>query len=326
MSINSEFFSTFGINLDLAIEAQEIVRGQTGQEIPGVAMDRETYHYATVTTVKIIEKSAEEIMGKPQGTYITIEAPSLRDNDPQAHQEVVEVLAEHLSRLYNLKADASVLVVGLGNWNATPDALGPKTAEQVLVTRHIFNFAPSEVQEGMRPVSAVAPGVLGITGIETAEIIKGIVDNTQPDLVIAIDSLASRSVERIATTIQIADTGVAPGSGIGNKRKGINLETMGVPVIAVGVPTVCHAAVIASDAIQRLFENFKDNPGINQAYQQQKVQDTISEVLAPFGGHLMVTPKEVDMLIDNTSKIIAGGISASLHQGINSEDYTSYLQ
>lgn len=326
MSISSEFISSFGINLDLAIEAQEVVRGQTGQEIPGVAMDRESYQYATVTTVKILEKSAEEIMGKPQGTYITIEAPSLRNNDLKAHQEVVEVLAEHLSRLYKLKPDASVLVVGLGNWNATPDALGPKAVEQVLVTRHIFNFAPDEVQEGMRPVSAVAPGVLGITGIETAEIIKGIVDNTKPDLVIAIDSLATRSVERIATTIQIADTGVAPGSGIGNKRKGINLETMGVPVIAVGIPTVCHAAVIASDAIHRLFENFKDNPGINQAYQQDRVQAAISEVLAPFGGHLMVTPKEIDMLIDNTSKIIAGGISASLHQGISAHDYATYLQ
>jgi spore protease len=325
MSLQDNFLSSFGINLDLAIEAQEVIRGQTGQEIPGVAMDKETYTHSSVTTVRILEKAAEEIMGKPQGSYITIEAPGLRDNNREIHQEVVEVLAEHLSRLYNLKPQSNVLVVGLGNWNATPDALGPKAVEQVLVTRHIFNYAPSEVRDGMRPVSAVAPGVLGITGIETAEIIKGIVDNTQPELVIAIDALASRSVERIATTIQIADTGVSPGSGIGNKRKGINKETMGVPVIAIGMPTVCHAAVIAADAIDQLFENFKTNPGVYQAYQQQAVQDTIADVLAPFGGHLMVTPKEVDMLIENTSKIIAGGISASLHQGISAEEYSMYL-
>lgn len=177
----------------------------------------------------------------------------------------------------------------------------------------------------MRPVSAVSPGVLGITGIETAEIIKGIVENIKPELIIAIDSLASRNVERIATTIQIADTGISPGSGVGNKRMGINQETMGVPVIAIGVPMVVHAALIASDAIERLFEQFKTNPQIYQAYQQDAVQDVLNDILAPFGGDLMVTPKEVDVLIHNTSKIIAGGVSAALHQGISPEEYSMYL-
>ncbi|MTI79827.1 MAG: GPR endopeptidase [Firmicutes bacterium] len=317
--------TSFGINLDLAVEAHEAVRGQTGQEIPGVAMDKTSYNNATVTTVKIFEKSAEEMMGKPQGNYITIEAPALRDNNREAHQEVVEVLTEHLSKLYNLSPKANVLIVGLGNWNATPDALGPKVADQVMVTRHIFNYAPSEVRDGMRPVSAVSPGVLGTTGIETAEIIKGIVDNIKPELIIAIDSLASRSVERIATTIQIADTGISPGSGVGNKRLGLNEESMGVPTIAIGVPTVVHAAMIANDAINRLFEQYKDTPQIYQAYQQQAVQDTLNDVLAPFGGNLMVTPKEVDILIQNTSKIIAGGVSAALHSGITSEEFSMYL-
>ncbi|MBM7856194.1 spore protease [Desulfohalotomaculum tongense] len=325
MTVNSKILSQFGITLDLAVEAQEIVRGQTGQEIPGVAMDKEKYSNCTVTTVRILEQSAEQVMGKPRGTYITIEAPGLRDNNREVHQEVVEVLAKHLGRLFNLSPEANVLVVGLGNWNATPDALGPKVVDQVMVTRHIFNYAPSEVREGMRPVSAVSPGVLGITGIETAEIIKGIVDNIKPELIIAIDSLASRSVERIATTIQIADTGIAPGSGVGNKRAGINKESMGVPTIAIGVPTVVHAAMIASDAIDRLFERYKTTPQIYQAYQQQVVQEALNEVLAPFGGNLMVTPKEVDMLIQNTSKIIAGGVSAALHSGISSEEFSMYL-
>lgn len=325
MSIDHKFLASFGINLDLALEAQEVIRGQVGQEIPGVAMDRETYGNAVVSTVRIVEKSAEEIMGKPQGTYITIEAPALRDNNREVHEEIVQVLAEHLNRLYQLSPDSNVLVVGLGNRNATPDALGPKVVEQVLVTRHIFNYAPSEIREGMRPVSAVSPGVLGITGIETAEIIKGIVENIKPELIIAIDSLASRNVERIATTIQIADTGISPGSGVGNKRMGINQETMGVPVIAIGVPMVVHAALIASDAIERLFEQFKTNPQIYQAYQQDAVQDVLNDILAPFGGDLMVTPKEVDVLIHNTSKIIAGGVSAALHQGISPEEYSMYL-
>ncbi|MCD5407554.1 MAG: GPR endopeptidase [Desulfotomaculum sp.] len=308
------------------MEAREVVRGQTGQEIPGVIMDKENYQNAVVTTIRITEKSAEEIMGKPQGTYITIEVPSLRDNNKQLHVEIVQILAKHLRQLYNLSPQANILVVGLGNRHAKPDALGPQVIDQMLVTRHVFNYAPDQVQSGMRPVSAVSPGVLGITGIETAEIISGIVDNIKPELIIVIDALASRSVERIATTIQIADTGIAPGSGIGNKRTGITLASMGVPVIAIGVPTVVHAALIATDAIERLFEQFKNNPQIYQVYQQQAVQDVLNEILAPFGGDLMVTPKEIDVLIENTSGIIAGGITTALHDNINAADYAMYLQ
>lgn len=326
MKLDLKFLSSLGINLDLALEAQEVVRGQTDQEIPGVAMDKETYDNVVVTTVKVLEKSAEEIMGKPQGTYITIEAPAIKDNNRQEHQKVVEILAKHLRKIINISPQGNVLVVGLGNWNATPDALGPKAVEQVMVTRHIFNYAPSEVREGMRSVSAIAPGVLGITGIETAEIIKGIVDNIQPELVIAIDSLASRSVKRIATTVQIADTGIAPGSGIGNKRKGINKETMGVPVIAIGVPMVVHAAFIAHDAIDALFNRFQHNPAVLQVYQQQEVQEALNEILANFGGQLMVTPKEIDTLIQNISRIIAGGITAALHRNISAEEFSMYLQ
>ena len=173
-------------------------------------------------------------MGKPRA-YITIEAPALRDNNREAQQEVAEVLAEKLKSLFNLPENANILLVGLGNWNATPDALGPKVINQSMVTRHLYKYAPEELQGGLRSVSALAPGVLGITGIETAEIIKGVVEKIKPELIIVVDSLAAGSVERIATTIrsQYRDQ---PGSGIGNKRSGINLETMGVPVIAVGIP------------------------------------------------------------------------------------------
>lgn len=324
-----EFFKNFSINVDLALEAREIVQGQTGQEIPGVRVDRETYNHASVTVVVIQEKSAEAIMGKPVGTYITIEAPEIGGRDPQVHHQIGLVVAEMLGRLINLPEPSNILIVGLGNWNATPDALGPKVVSQTMVTRHIFNYAPQELQPGMRSVSALAPGVLGITGIETAEIIKGVVDRIQPDLVIAIDSLAARNVARIATTIQIADTGVNPGSGVGNQRVGINKESLGVNVVAIGVPTVVHGAVIAQDTIEQFMQQLKSNPSLYKLYSMLNpgaAQEVIQKVLEPFGGRLMVTPKEIDDLIERISKIVAGGITQALHPNLPPDKYEYYLQ
>lgn len=323
-----EFYRAFGLNVDLALEAHEIVRGQLGKEIPGVIVDHEKYRHANVTIVNIREEEAEKIMGKPRGKYITIEAPALRDNDRQAQQEVAEVLAAKIASLFNLPESANVLVVGLGNWNATPDALGPRVAGHCMVTRHLFQYAPEELQEGVRPVSAFAPGVLGITGIETAEIIKGVVEKISPDLIIVVDALAAGSVERIATTIQIADTGISPGSGIGNQRAGINMDSMGVKVIAIGIPTVVHAAVIARNTVDKFLEKMEDTPILNQMYKNLRpefMQGVVEEVLAPFAGRLMVTPKEIDTLIQNTAKVVAGGISMALHPSVSAEDYNLYL-
>ncbi len=327
--LDINFYKANDINLDLAVEAREIIRGQTGQEIPGCIMDKESYDQATVTIVRIVEEYAEQIMGKPRGNYITIEAPVIRENNRQAHQEVVEVLGKQLATLIHLPEHANVLVVGLGNWNATPDALGPKVVGMTLVTRHMYNYAPEEIKGGMRSVSALSPGVLGLTGIETAEIIKGVVDKVKPELVIAVDALASRSAERIGTTIQLADTGIAPGSGIGNKRAGINQESMGVPVIAIGVPTVIPAAVIAGETLDRLVEQTKNEPQMLSIYQKmnsEAFQPIVNAILQPYtSGQLMVTPKEIDTLIENTAKIIAGGISIALHPSITVEEYTNYL-
>ncbi|MEW6696165.1 MAG: GPR endopeptidase [Bacillota bacterium] len=327
--MDANFYKNNHISVDLAVEAREIVRGKTGQEIPGCIMDKETYDNATVTIVRIVEKYAEEIMGKPRGTYVTIESPVIRENNRQSHQDVAEVLGKQLAALFNLPEHANVLVVGLGNWNATPDALGPKVVGMTLVTRHMYNYAPQEIRGGMRSVSALSPGVLGLTGIETAEIIKGVVDKIRPELVIAVDALASRSVERIGTTIQLADTGIAPGSGVGNKRAGINKETMGVPVIAIGVPTVVPAAIIAGETLDRLLEQTKNNPQLQAIYQNmnsEAFQPIVNAVLQPYtSGQLMVTPKEIDALIENTAKIIAGGISMALHPSITAEEYSRYL-
>ncbi|OPX84192.1 MAG: Germination protease precursor [Pelotomaculum sp. PtaB.Bin104] len=323
-----DFYKAFSINVDLAVEAHDLVRGQTGGEIPGVIVDREKYENSSVTTVKVVEEQAEQLIGKPRGNYITIDAPVLRDNSRTAQQEVAEILAKKLSSLFNLPENANILLVGLGNWNATPDSLGPKVIDHSMVTRHLFKYAPEELGEGMRSVSAIAPGVLGITGIETAEIIKGIVEKIQPELMIVVDSLAAGSVDRIATTIQIADTGINPGSGIGNKRAAINQESMGVPVIAIGIPTVVHAAVIAQVTVEQFLEQLKMNPVLDQIYKNLRpdfTESIINQVLKPFAGNLMVTPKEIDTLILTTSKIIAGGISMALHPSIDFDDFNMYL-
>lgn len=326
--MNLDFYKNNNISVDLAIEAHDIVRGQLGTEIPGATVDRQNYENAAVTIVKIVEAQAAQMMGKPVGTYITIEAPAIRDNNRIAQKEVAEILAKQLSSLFNLPENANVLLVGLGNWQATPDSLGPRVVEQTIVTRHLYKYAPEELKGGMRSVSAMAPGVLGITGIETAEIIKGVVEKIQPDLIVAIDALAAGSVERIGSTIQLADTGVSPGSGIGNKRTGINNETMGVKTIAIGVPTVVHAAVIAQVTSEHFLDKLKTNPMFLQIYNNLSpdyTQDVINSVLAPFAGNLMVTPKEIDDLILSTSKIIAGGVSMALHPSISSEEYSMYL-
>jgi len=309
-----------GVATDLAVEAHAALRAQVGGEIPGVAVRQEPFPHGQVTVVQILDDQGAQAMGKPPGTYITLEAPAIRETNPQAHAAIVEVLAKHLGTLINIPEQASVLIVGLGNWNATPDALGPKVVNYTLVTRHLFEFAPQAVQPGMRPVSAIAPGVLGITGLETAEVVQGIVEKMKPAMVIVIDALAAGSVERIASSIQVADTGINPGSGIGNKRRGLTKETLGVPVLSIGVPTVVHAALIAREAVNKLYQAQNRN-----AAGQEVLEPIISDLLKPFGGALMVTPKEIDDLIRNCAKIIAGALTAVLHHGVTARQYTTYL-
>lgn len=323
-----DFYQRFNVNIDMAVEAHDIVRGQTGQEIPGVAMDKQSFEHAQVTIIRVMDPSAEQAMGKPVGNYITIDAPEIRQNNKQVHNEIAEVLAKQLSSLLKIGPDASVLIVGLGNWNATPDALGPRVVNHTLVTRHLKKYAPQDLSGGLRSVSALAPGVLGITGIETAEIIKGVVEKTQPDLIIAIDALATQSTERIGTSIQLADTGISPGSGIGNQRMGINQQTMGVPVIACGVPTVVNAAVIAQSVIDQFMQQLNANPMTSQVVRNINpitMDQVVKSVLGPYSTNLMVTPKEIDDLIGFIGKIIAGGISIALHPSVDPEEFHMYL-
>ena len=321
------------IRTDLAIEAREFyTRKENRQDIPGVIMDVDKKQDITVTRVKIVEEVGARILGKPIGNYITIEVPKLRENDRDLQDEVSDTLSKEIGGIIDIQDDSVILVVGLGNWNVTPDALGPRVIEHLLVTRHIKEYIPEQIDEGVRSVCAIAPVVLGITGIETSEIIRGIVDRIKPDLVIAIDALASRKMDRISTTIQLADTGINPGSGVGNNRKELSQSTLGVPVIAIGIPTVVDAATMASDTIDIVIDSLvKESNQGGEFYNMLKSMDKteqsslISEALSPYIGNLMVTPKEIDRLIEDISVVIANGLNIALHPSIDMEEMNRYL-
>ena len=325
----SELYRHLNVQLDLAVEAHQLLRGESGEEIPGVLMDEQELEHVKVTTITVETDEGVKAIGKPKGHYITLDAPEIRNNNYLFHQDITHVLADKLIELMQLKDDASILIIGLGNWNATPDALGPQVISKTMVTRHLFEVSPKELQGQMRKISALSPGVLGITGIETAEIIRGIVEHVKPDLVIAIDALAAGSLDRVGTSIQLADTGIHPGSGVGNPRAGINEESVGCKVIAIGLPTVVNASIIAHNVVEGVFEQFVTSPPLYKLYKGIKPETfskIIDDVLSPFQGNLMVTPKEIDELIKTSAKIIAGALAISLHPGIDREDYERYLQ
>lgn len=327
------------VRTDLALEARELFKEQEMQggvsgihEPPGVKIENDGNDDIKITRVKVISPVGEASIGKPMGNYITLEVPGLKENDQELFEETCKALAKELVRIVKLGPKSTVLIVGLGNWNVTPDALGPKVVSSVMVTRHLLEYVPEQVDEGVRPVCAVAPGVLGITGIETGEIIKGIVDKISPDAIIAIDSLASRKMERVSTTIQIADTGISPGSGVGNKRMELSQKTLGIPVIAIGVPTVVDAATMANDTIDMLIDSM-----IKQARQgmefynmlksidREEKYQLIQEVLKPYIGDLIVTPKEIDEIIERVSKVIANGLNIAMHESITLNDVNRYV-
>ncbi len=320
------------IRTDLAIEAREMLMGEVKEEIPGVLATTEVIDEITVTRVEVTTPEAEKKMGKKQGCYITLEAPGLRQKNTPLQEKVAQQFTRELQKMVELQDDTTVLVVGLGNWNVTPDALGPRVVKDLLVTRHIMKLEPQTLGEGFRPVAAIAPGVLGITGVETGEIVQGLVEKVKPDLLIAVDALAARSLNRLHTTIQLADTGIHPGSGVGNKRLGITYDTLGIPVIAVGVPTVVDAVTIASDLMDHLLlalirEASPDSPvrAVAQSLAEGDKRAVMEEVITPTGGNLMVTPKDIDTLTEDISRLIAGGLNAALHPAVESDGTGKYL-
>ncbi|MDP4091832.1 MAG: GPR endopeptidase [Bacillota bacterium] len=329
------------ITTDLVLEANEIfkqqamrdnMQSQGGNEPPGVEVEDAGTEDIRISRVRVTSRTGEASIGKPMGTYITIEVPRLKENDQELFEDTCKVLANELTGILKLKEKSTILIVGLGNWDVTPDALGPKVVSSVMVTRHLLEYVPEQVEKGVRPVCAVAPGVLGTTGMETGEIIRGIVDRIKPDVVIAIDALASRKMERVSTTIQIADTGIAPGSGVGNKRMELSRTTLGIPVIAIGVPTVVDAATMANDTIDLVLDNMieqakqgTDFYNMLKSIDRNDKYQLIQEVLKPYIGTLIVTPKEIDELIERISKVISNGLNIALHQSVGTQDVNRYV-
>lgn len=322
----------FNVRTDLAVEAREMYKSKFHRDIDGVVVEEKERDDIKVTNVDIMDENGSKSMGKPIGRYITLDMPEFTHYDGEIKDNVAHALADALTEIIEVPVDKTALVVGLGNWNVTPDALGPEVVEKLMVTRHLKKVMPDAIDDSVRPVCAIAPGVLGITGIETGEVIKSIVDKIHPSLVICIDALASRRLERVARTIQVSNTGISPGAGVGNHRMQINEEALGVPVIAIGVPTVVDAATIANDAIDLVLDEMinqasagKEFYNMLKSIDKNEKNNMIKSLLNPYVGDLMVTPKEVDDVIDSVAKIISNGINLALQPNLDMEDINKFL-
>lgn len=327
---NGEFILKKSIRTDLAAEARELyfetaAEAERAEEIKGVKTEiKKDGEDITITKVFVDKKDGEKILKKKAGAYVTLEFPKDFAGYNNLTQRLTKLCAAEIKNLIGKKPPKNTLVIGLGNRNITADALGPKTIEGVLATRHLIKYMPEEIDGRISSVSAVSPGVLGLTGIETGEIVFGICEKTKPDLVIAVDALCARKVQRINSTIQISDTGIVPGAGVGNRRMEISRKSLNIPVIAVGIPTVVDAATVASDTfdviLSSLLNNAKENLSLYKILKAVKNEDNeglISETLYASADNFIVTPKETDEAICRLSKIISDGINLALHNGIS---------
>lgn len=296
---------------DLAMEAFD-ASGESS--FPGVQVSHWDATDVRMTEVIIQDPESAQQLGKPCGTYLTMECGLLREQDPDARIAMSALLGEELARMIRADDSAPVLVVGLGNRFITPDSLGPLTVDKTLVTRHMLTseFAP----DGMRPVSAVAPGVLGVTGVETSEMVCALVERIQPRAVICIDALAARASSRIGSTLQLADTGIQPGAGVGNRRSPLTRDTLGVDVISVGMPTVVYAATLARDAFAALANRETDDETLASIERELLGQDV---------GDMIVTPREIDAIVKNAATMIASGINRALHPLLSDADIAAMM-
>lgn len=309
----------YKIRTDLAMEQKERFESDH-VEVSGVVLEEEYDEEKDIkiTTVRIETENGAKSMGKPVGTYLTLEAPNMAAADEGYHREIAETLADFLEKYMkdteeNQEKGYSVLVVGLGNREVTPDALGPYVVDQLNVTRHIVQeYGRYAVGKGgSRIVSAIVPGVMAQTGMESAEIIRGIVNETTPDLIMVIDALAARSTKRLNRTIQISDAGIYPGAGVGNHRSEITKDTMGIPVIAIGVPTVVDAATIVNDTMENFItaletsETLKGVGVVLQGYNSAEKYELVKELIAPHLNGMFVTPKDIDDTVRRISYTIS---------------------
>ncbi len=296
------------IHTDLALETKEKFE-EDHVEIRGVEIqeDYDEKKDIRTTVVKIKTENGAKAMGRSQGVYITLEAPNMSVPDEDYHREISKEISRHVKALLPDKEDLSVLVVGLGNREVTPDALGPDVVANLRITRHIIHeYGIQGMGEAhAHSVSGLAPGVMAQTGMETMEIIRGVMEETRPDVIIAIDALAARSIRRLNRTIQITDTGIHPGSGVGNHRTGLNRETLGTKVIGIGVPTVVDGATIVHDAMAHLLD----------ALEEEEKKEFLEEMIAPSLHSMFVTPKDVDETVKRLAYTISEGLNMTFTRG-----------
>ena len=293
-----------GQRTDLALEATQLwtERASDPGRLEGVRTREDTREGYAVTTVEITGPAGARAVGKPEGTYVTLFLDGVARREEDAFGRAVRALAAELRPLLPPEPDGAVLVVGLGNRAVTPDAIGPKAADHTMVTRHLVEQLPGQFG-GFRPVAALAAGVLGTTGMESGELVRAVTRRIRPACVIAVDALAARSLARLCTTVQLADSGIVPGSGVGNARKALSRDTLGVPVIAVGVPTVVDARTLAADL----------------------AGGTGDGALPEEGENMVVTPKDIDVHVSDMAKIVGYGINLALHDGLTIEDVDLFL-
>lgn len=314
--------SQFQVRTDLALETSEKFK-EDNVEIKGVRLTEETAENGEIkiTRVVIETENGAKAMGKPKGTYVTLEAPGMSEQDEDYHREISRQLARELQELLpDKEGPLSILVVGLGNREVTPDALGPRVVDNMMITRHIIREFGKYAfgQAGTNQVSSIVPGVMAQTGMESLEIVKGIIDETQPDCIIAVDALAARSTRRLGRTIQISDTGINPGSGVGNHRHGLNQESAGIPVIAIGIPTVVDAATIVSDTMESLIDamnqssQLKSLGGTLGTLDDAEQHELVRELLSPALNTMFVTPKDIDESIKRLSFTVSEGLNLAL--------------
>lgn len=302
---------------DLALERRDIYRKANNleDEIPGIKYNVENIGKTKITKVEITSKEGEEALNKKIGNYITIDVNKINNLLEEENQKIVELLSNEIEKIVDKHIGKSedILVVGLGNLYSTPDSLGSKVVKKIEITRHIKKYMPQYIDKNARAISAVAPGVLGMTGIETWEFLKGIVDNVKPKLILAIDSLCSRSVNRISKSIQLSDTGIVPGGGVGNARIELTKESLGIPVIALGIPTCVDVATITEDGINLWIDKLEEKENIDtKILEENNNYESIKEALLPSDLNFIVTPKEIDELIENMTEIVSVGINNAI--------------
>ncbi len=304
-----------GFRTDLAMESIGDDRGAT----EGVYVDEQMLGNISRTRIVIETQQAAKALARPCGEYITLSCEGLSHCDTENRNRLIQLIAQAVRAM--LPKEGQVLVVGLGNRNVTADALGTRVVEKLLVTRHLREALAEEMTGNLRGVSAIAPGVLGLTGIETAELCRGLIGHVQPVAVIAIDALAAYDSARICTTVQITDTGIEPGSGVGNHRLGLTRDTLGVKVIAVGVPMVVYASTIARDAVAQLMNEY----GLMDADSNEAADMLLHKVSESYLGEMVVTPREIDEMVLSVADLLGEGLNRALQPGLDAETLHTFL-